>query len=311
MLNLELIRRYRGSLLGLAVGDALGAPLEFKEPSSFEPIKDISEGGVFQLKSGEWTDDTSMALCLAESLIENRGFNALDQMDRYLRWYHQGYMSSKGWCFDIGTTTRKALLAFENNKVLHKDLDSESTANGSLMRVGPVALAYANAPHKMLEYAKESSRVTHLNKICIDACRYLCALISGALLDIDKKELLSGVYIPVKDCWKHESLCEPILTVAMGSFKTSEPPEIKATYDAAKTLEAALWAFHKTDNFADGALMAVNLGDDADTVGAVYGQLAGAYYGQDGIPADWVEKLVMSQQIKKFAEKLFALSITV
>ncbi len=306
---MELIARYRGSLLGLAVGDALGAPLEFKQRESFEPIKDISAGGVFQLNSGEWTDDTSMALCLAESLIENRGFLASDQMDRYLKWYHQGYMSSKGWCFDIGTTTRKALLAFENHTELYKGLEAESTSNGSLMRVAPIALAYANNPNKMLELAKESSRITHINKECLDACRYLCALISGALLDIDKKDLLETVYVPEKDCFKHEPLCESILSVAKGSFR-KEPPEIAAKTEASKTLEAALWAFNKTDNFADGALLAVNLGEDADTVGAVYGQLAGAYYGEADIPESWVQTIVMGDKIRRFAEKLFALSMT-
>ena len=105
---MELRDRYRGALLGLAVGDALGTTLEFKRPGSFAPITDMVGGGPFGLKPGQWTDDTSMALCLAESLVECRGFDPVDQLRRYCRWYREGHLSSTGRCFDIGNTTRAA-----------------------------------------------------------------------------------------------------------------------------------------------------------------------------------------------------------
>ncbi len=111
--RMKKIERYRGSLLGLAVGDALGTTLEFKAPGTFKPIKDIVGGGPFHLKPGQWTDDTSMALCLAESLIEKNGFDPVDQLERYVRWYRQGHLSSTGKCFDIGGTVRSALSRFE------------------------------------------------------------------------------------------------------------------------------------------------------------------------------------------------------
>src|SRR5437773_1164620 len=112
---MERTERYRGSLLGLAVGDALGTTLEFKRPGTFEPIDDMVGGGPFGLQAGEWTDDTSMALCLAESLIECRGFDPNDQMKRYVRWWREGHLSSNGICFDIGNTVRRALVAFERS----------------------------------------------------------------------------------------------------------------------------------------------------------------------------------------------------
>ena len=137
--------RYRGSILGLAVGDALGAPVEFKPPGSFEPVTDMSSGGAFGLRPGQWTDDTSLALCLAESLVETSCFDLIDQVDRYVRWYRGGHLSSTGECFDIGNTTRRALNHYEVTKDPYSGPTDPSTAgNGSMMRLAPVPLVYAN-----------------------------------------------------------------------------------------------------------------------------------------------------------------------
>jgi len=308
---LEEIERYRGSLFGLAIGDALGASIEFQPPGTFTPVEDMIGGGIFKLRPGDWTDDTSMALCLADSLIESRGFNAADQMDRYLRWYHQGYLSSQGWCFDIGTTTRRALLQFETTRNALGGIDEEQAAgNGSLMRLAPIPLAYASQPTLALDLAGDSSKTTHANKLCIDACRYFSALIVGVLQERSKEELLSEMFTPVKEYWKHRPLTPLIEEIALGSFKRKEPPEIQGSGYVVQSLEAALWAFYKTDNFKDGCLLAVNLGDDADTTGAIYGQLAGAFYGDADLPEKWRAKLAMPEHIKRFGEKLFALSQT-
>src|SRR5687767_1119493 len=141
------IQRFRGSLLGLAVGDALGTTLEFKPPGIFPPLTDMIGGGPFNLEAGEWTDDTSMALCLAESLIERQAFDPVDQLARYLQWYRQGYLSSNGRCFDIGTTVRAALRRFEQTHEPYcGPTDPMSAGNGSLMRLAPVPLAYALSP---------------------------------------------------------------------------------------------------------------------------------------------------------------------
>ena len=133
--------RYRGALLGLAVGDALGTTLEFKAPGTFKPITDLVGGGPFGLKPGQWTDDTSMALCLAESLIEKRGFDPKDQMDRYCRWWKEGYLSSTGTCFDIGITVKTALAHYlRSGEPFAGSTDPFTAGNGSLMRLAPVAI---------------------------------------------------------------------------------------------------------------------------------------------------------------------------
>jgi len=109
---MEEDKRFRGCLLGLAVGDAVGTALEFARPGSFRPITDMIGGGPFDREPGQWTDDTSMVLCIAESLLDKQGFNAIDQMERYVRWWRKGYLSSTGRCFDIGNATREALDLF-------------------------------------------------------------------------------------------------------------------------------------------------------------------------------------------------------
>ncbi len=144
--------RYLGCLLGLAVGDALGAPIEFRPPKTFEPVIDMKGGGPFNLSPGQWTDDTSLALCLAESLIEKQGFDPVDQLERYCRWFNEGYLSSNGTCFDIGTTTLNALQHFMlSGEPYPRITDERSASNGSLMRLAPVPMFYVRDPAEAIE----------------------------------------------------------------------------------------------------------------------------------------------------------------
>jgi len=303
---MNTLQRYRGCLLGLAVGDALGTTLEFSPPGTFKPITDMVGGGPFNLQPGEWTDDTSMALCLAESLIEKNGFDPVDQLERYIRWHRDGHLSSNGRCFDIGGTVSRALSRFEKIQEPYcGPTDLMSAGNGSIMRLAPAPLFYANNPDEAMERSGESSRTTHGVQACIDACRYLGGLIVGAVNGVNKEELLSELYSPIPGYWAQKPLCIDITEIALGSFKRKEPPEIKGTGHVVRSLEAALWAFYKTDSFNDGCLLAVNLGNDADTTGAVYGQIAGAYYGEAGIPAEWLSTLALRDTIEAFAEDLF------
>ncbi|MCY7379484.1 MAG: ADP-ribosylglycohydrolase family protein, partial [Gemmatimonadaceae bacterium] len=272
--------RHVGALVGLAVGDALGTTLEFKAPGTFQPIDDMIGGGPFNLKPGQWTDDTSMAVCLAESLLECGGFDAEDQMRRYVRWWDEGYWSSTGKCFDIGNTVRASLSAFKRTGKGFSGSTSEMSAgNGSLMRLAPVPMVFAADPALAIRMSGDSSRTTHGAAAAVDACRYYAGLILGALAGVPKTVLLGAGYSPVAGLWEREHLHPAIAVVAAGSFKWKEPPAIRGTGYVVDSLEAALWAFSRTDDFRSGALAAVNLGDDADTTGAVYGQLAGAYYG--------------------------------
>ena len=302
--------RFRGCLLGLAACDALGTTLEFKPPGTFEPISDLIGGGPFNLLPGQWTDDTSMALCLAASLLECNGFDPDDQMQRYVRWWQEGYMSSTGKCFDIGNTVKAALRQFRNTGDSYSGpTDKYSAGNGSLMRLAPVPMYYAGDAVQAIDHCALSSRTTHGTKEAIDACRYCGGLIVGALHGVSKETLLAPGYSPVEEAWERSPLTQGIAEVVEGSFFRREPPEIKGTGYVVKSLEAALWAFCKSSDFREGALLAVNLGDDADTTGAIYGQLAGAYYGVESIPASWRTQLSMVDQITAFADSLYEASL--
>jgi len=295
--------RYRGALLGLAVGDALGTTLEFRRPGSFEPITDMTGGGPFQLEPGQWTDDTSMALCLAESLIECRGFDAVDQMERYCRWWRDGYLSSTGACFDIGNTVRGALRRFEETgDPIAGSTDPMSAGNGSLMRLAPIPMAFAQDPELAIEQAAAMSATTHGAREAVDACRYYAGLIGMALAGAGKADLCRPLARPVRAAWSAGELAPAIEAVALGSYQEKQPPEIRGTGYVVDALEAALWAFWGTRSFSDGALAAANLGDDADTTAAIYGQLAGAFYGASGIPPVWLALVRGREQIERLAD---------
>ena len=303
--------RFRGCLLGLATGDALGTTLEFKPPGSFQPIDDMLGGGPFGLAAGQWTDDTSMALCLATSLIECGEFDAADQMRRYVRWADKGYLSSTGAGFDIGNTVQEALRRFKRTgDAFSGPTQADSAGNGSLMRLAPVPIYYADDPRTAIARAADSSRTTHGAQEAVDACRYFAGLLAAAFAGADKETLLSAAFTPVAGLWRAEPLAPEVARVAAGSFKEREqpgkPPAIRGTGYVVDALEAALWAFHRTSSFREGALDAVNLGDDADTTGAIYGQIAGACYGVDAIPADWRNRLTMADDIVSMADGLRA-----
>lgn len=307
----ETRARFTGCLLGLAVGDAVGTTLEFKPPGSFEPIRDMVGGGPFELQPGEWTDDASLALCLAESLIERQGFDPADQLRRYVSWWREGHLSSTGACFDIGTTTREALSRFvETGEPYCGSTDPRRAGNGSLMRLAPIAMAFARDPSETIVRAGDSSRTTHGAPAAVDACRFYAGLLVGALKGANKEEILSSRYCPVDGYWNDHALVPEVDEVAKGSFKRRDPPEIKGSGYVVKSLEAALWAFHRTHSFREGCLTAVNLGDDADTTGAIYGQIAGAFYGAEAIPEDWRAKLAMRGLIEDFAAELHRLCLT-
>ena len=305
-LRMNARERFLGSILGLAVGDAVGTTLEFRTPGSFEPITDMVGKGPFNLNKGEWTDDTSMALCLAQSLIDKSGFDPTNQMEAYVRWWRQGYMSHTGDCFDIGITVQDALSRYEDSHEPFSGSDDPlSAGNGSIMRLAPVPLFFSKYPDLAIKYSAESSLTTHGAIEAVDACRYMGSLIAGAVSEVSKKELLSEGYSAVGDNWRTQPLTPAINEIAQGSFKNLNPPEIKGTGYVVKSLEAALWAFYNSNDFREGCLLAVNLGDDADTTGAVYGQIAGAFYGYRDIPEDWRASLAMLSEILNITDQLY------
>ncbi len=308
---MDQIERYRGCLLGLATGDVLGTTHEFQTSDMFSPLEDMIEGDSFNLSTYEWTDKTSMALCLAESLIEKQGFDATDQMDRYMRWFRHGYLSSNREFFDVGGTVSRSLQRYERTGNPFSGLTDPSTAgNGSLMRLAPVPMFFAKDPIQALYYAAQSSRTTHGAQASVTACQYFAGLLIGALKGVEKEVLLSPFYSPIPGYWDEHELHPEIAKVASGEYQKYHPSIIRADAYAAKSLEAALWFFYNSQSFREGYLLVSNMGDDADTFGAIYGQLAGAYYGEGDIPTEWIEKLAIRSTIESYAEKLYQLAFS-
>ena len=304
-----MIDCYRGSLVGLAVGDALGTTVQRAKSQHRKPGSSIVGGGPFRLKPGERTDETSMALCLAESLITKGTFDPADQMQCYLKWLMYNDMSVNGGSFDVGLAVRNALRNFEKSGGPYSgETNPFFACNGSIMRLAPVPLFYAANPAEAIEKSGLSSRITHQKPAVIDGCRYLGALIVGAVNGASKEELLGKRYSPVAGYWEQHPLTPQIDEIASGSFKRSGWPEIKGGNQVTESLETALWAFYHSSSFETGCVRGVYLGDDPNTIGAVYGQIAGAFYGYRGIPPMMRRKIVLRQMIESIAERLFELS---
>jgi ADP-ribosyl-[dinitrogen reductase] hydrolase len=292
--------RFRGCLLGLACGDAVGTTVEFKRRGTFPPVTDMVGGGPFDLKRGQWTDDTSMALCLAQSLVEKQGFDAHDQMTKYVRWMDEGYMSSNGRCFDIGQTTCDGLERFKaTDEPLGDCDDALSAGNGCLMRLAPVPMWFYPDRLAVIEYAAQSSRTTHGATECMDASRLFAAILYQALSGADKDAILFGHGLSDFDIPS-----DRVQSVAAGDYRNKEVAEIRGSGYVVESLEAALWCFLTTDSFETSILAATNLGDDADTTAAICGQVAGAFDGESGIPRHWLRYLVMAKEIRLLADKL-------
>ncbi len=290
--------RFRGCLLGLAVGDAVGTTVEFRRRGTFDPLTDMVGGGPFNLQPGQWTDDTSMVLCLATSLVERGGFDTRDQMDRYCQWADHGYLSSTGICFDIGTTVASALRRYQRDGNPYAGSTDPNTAgNGCIMRLAPIPMYFFPDLDALERFAGESSRTTHGATECIDASRLFARIICRALLGKPKDDVLLG---------DSELLVsgESMAAIARGAYRGKSEAEIRGSGYVVESLEAALWAFARAESFEEAILIAANLGEDADTTAAVCGQVAGAYYGELGIPTDWLERLAFRSDITELADQL-------
>ena len=265
--------------MGLAIGDALGTTLEFAPRNDQNTHKELIGGGPFDMPPGGWTDDTSMALCLADSLIAKPDFDAEDLMNRFVNWWQHGYNSHSGVCFDIGMTTQAALTKYlDTGNPYAGNRDPKSAGNGSIMRLAPVVLAFHSNKARLVEVARLQSRTTHAAEECEDYCARLASDLHDIVFSNERP---------------HSDLTKSIV-------RTSG--YVKDTYDA------AIWSVASTDNFKDALITSVNLGGDADTIGAVTGQLAGAKYGYSQIPKVWLDTLVWREKIEQRAEALIVLS---
>lgn len=240
-----------------------------------------------------------MALCLATSLVEMQGFDAGDQMERYNNWFRHGYLSSNGRCFDIGNTVREALTQYkQTGNPYSGPINTMSAGNGSIMRLAPIPMFYFPDRERTLHFAAESSRTTHGTQECLDACHLLADILYRALAGRGKEEILLGTDPDAVNSPRIQSL-------ARGAYRDKTVHEIEGTGYVVKSLEAALWCFWVSDSFEQAILKAANLGDDADTTAAVCGQVAGAFYGTDGIPSKWLKRLAKKKDIQQLADRLY------
>lgn len=305
-----LVSRLEGSLYGLAVGDALGAPYEFKKRGSyqistkFEPISHFTHNDK-PLPAGTFTDDTSLALCLAQSLNEYSEFNWEDAAAKMTRWYLSGYMSAVGECFDIGISTRAALEAYEYHFATNPDkplvfsgsTHKASSGNGSLMRLAPIPIHFFNNPSLAIQQAALQSRITHGSTLTIESCQLATAQIIGFLTESEeaspqekKDRVLAPYYLPT-GISELSFASDEVNTLWEGTWKVKKAGEIKTSGYVIASHEAALWALWNTKSFEEGMLQLLAMGNDVDTVCAIYGQLAGACYGIEAIPNHWLEGL--------------------
>ncbi|MHA7835089.1 MAG: ADP-ribosylglycohydrolase family protein [Algiphilus sp.] len=288
--------RATGCLVGLACGDAVGAPVEFFPRGRFRPLTGMRGGGKFQVQPGQWTDDTSMALCLSDSLIAVDGFDPLDQMERYYRWAETGYNSSKAEAFGLGKTVLRAFVQFRTTGDAYCGPVAEKfSGNGSLMRLAPIPIFFHRNVEEVRHFAALSSKVTHASETCLAACAAFSEILHNALLGMPREALFgaSGGRIEAF-----------LAAYGIGDFRTKTADQVKGSGFVIECLEAALWAFWNTERFEQAILAAANLGDDADTTAAVCGQLAGAYYGMGGIPQTWRTRLHEASRIERCARAL-------
>jgi len=295
-----LRERFQGALLGLAVGDALAAHTQFRKPGTFAPVGDMLGGGPFDLPRGAWTDDTAMALLLAESLLE-RGFDANDQVQRYVRWQREGYGSATGQCVGISASAARALAtALYKRQPFSGSHDPNQLDKDPLSRVAPVVMYFFADPAAAVASSAEAARTTAQAPMVLDCVRLLAAMLRQALAGREK----SAVLKPPRESWMGGHVRPEVLAVYEGSYLQRMPPDINGGGHIVQALEAALWAFHRGESFREGALLAANLGRDSDVVSAVHGQLAGAYHGVSAIPGIWRNSLIKHEVVIDTADRL-------
>jgi ADP-ribosylglycohydrolase len=293
--------RFQGSLVGLAVGDALAAHTQFRKPGSFAAVGDILGGGPFDLPRGAWSDDAAMALLLAESLIECEGFDAHDQVQRYARWQREGHGSATGQCVGITASVTRALATAQyKRQPFAGSHDPAQLDKEPLSRVAPVVMYFFADAAAAVARSAEAARITAQAPMVLDCVRLLAAILHQALSGREKADVLR----PPRELWISPITRPEVLGIYDGSYARRELAEIQAGGHVVQALEAALWAFQRSANFREGALACANLGRDSDVVAAVYGAIAGAHFGVSSIPGIWRNSLMKQAVVVDTADRL-------
>lgn len=288
-----------GAVLGLAVGDAVGTTLEFKSRDTYPLLTDMIGGGPFSLKAGQWTDDTAMALALANSLTTCGGLDEQDLLARFSDWWRNGTYSCTGRCFDIGSTTAHAIRRWEQTKADHcGSTDPHSAGNGSLMRLAPVAVRYWRDRPALRDAAARQSKTTHAAAEAVDACVAYAGILADAIEGRPRSEVLAAS--------SDLAWAGGVADVMAGSWRGKRRDRVNASGYVVHALEAALWSVGRSSSLERAILHAANLGQDADTTAAIAGQLAGALHGASSIPDAWMARLAWSQRLRDAASSLLA-----
>lgn len=297
--------KIEGMLVGLAVGDALGAPVEFGYTA--RGIRDSWNGEMqdHRIPAGYYTDDTAMALCLADSLLECNGYDSYDVMTKYYRWAEEGYRDSEGEpAPDIGSQTRSAIYAFRDYPVVYEGTPRGNGAgNGTIMRLAPVVIAgYESGLSNCRKLARISARETHFSEEAEAGTELFAAMLYNALDGRGKRSVVETTDFASSDAYV--SVWSRVMDILFD--KNFDPSTL---YDLGgyivDSIKIAVWGFLNFDDFEQGMMAVIKLGGDTDTNAAIYGQLAGAYYGYDAMPNRWLDGLHMRDELKKLADTLY------
>lgn len=298
-----LRERFTGALLGLATGDALAAATQFRKPGSFPPVGDLLGGGPFDLPRGAWTDDTAMALCVAESFLDRGSFDPVDQVARFTRWQREGHLSATGQCVGITAGVTRALGAARwRRQRFPGSHDPAQLDPEVLSRIAPAVMFHFNDATAAVEVAADVARTTCQAPLALDACRVFATALHAALAGRDKPAILRAV----RQLGDSGTLRPEVADIAAGGYRRALATPARVRSNTLEVLALALDAFEAAANWRDGALACANRGGDSDVLTAAYGQLAGAHFGAPAIPPAWRNSLVARDTIVDFADRLLA-----
>ena len=301
----------KSALFGVAIGDALGVPVEFKSREYLQqkPVIDMMGYGTYNQPAGTFSDDSSMTFCLAESLTHDFDLNHIAQ--NFVKWRDENYWTARGEVFDIGIATNQALTRLANGEQpeFAGRFSSDSNGNGSLMRILPLLFYIKDLPiAQRYHITKQISSITHGHIRSVITCFYYLEFAREILLGREKFDIYKKLQIEIPDFLAsisinqfEISLFDRILKYDISKLKEEE---IASSGYVLHTIEASIWCLLTTDNYKDSTLKAVNLGEDTDSTAAVLGGLSGLLYGFDSIPKSWIDQIARKEDIENLAERL-------
>lgn len=310
-----LMKNLYDGIIGLAIGDALGVPLEFKTRSEIakNPVISMQEYGSHNQPIGTWSDDTSLTLALLDSIIQCKTINHEDIMDKFSAWLLYGDYTASGEVFDVGNSTSRAIMNYGRgmSPLNCGGISEYENGNGSLMRILPVAyyLCYLREDEKkyQMEVVHNVSALTHRHPISLIGCGiYVKIAIKMISTSLTLNECIAA---GIQEAFAYyesmgaEYISEYSRLKNLYAFMKLSNDEIRSSGFVVDTLEAAVWCLMNTNSYKSCVLKVVNLGYDTDTVGAVAGGLAGIYYGVDTIPAEWIQVIARRKYIKQLCDQ--------